>query len=141
MVDPMATESNLPAAPRRAYLDGIDGYEPTTSWTKPEEDRQPRWAAQQARYGFDDRQTWSLNTAMVELLYERLQMYYTFASEHIDLDLHKFEFEGRELTQREAVLKLIQLGAIILEDEELEGPSPTNRFWSLWTIVHPVMWW
>ena len=37
--------------------------------------RQGRWKKERKKYGFDERQTWNLNTTMIELLYERVMMF------------------------------------------------------------------
>lgn len=125
-------------APRRAYLDSLKNYETTTDWGKDGDKRNRRWQAQRTRYGFDDRQTWSLDYAMTELLYERLQMFLQFSDPVIDLDHHKFSFEDHEYTQREAIKELIRMGKKILQESE-EDLSP--RFWLLWATVSPAMWW
>ena len=36
--------------------------------------RQGKWKKERKKYGFDERQTWNLNTTMIELLYERVMM-------------------------------------------------------------------
>lgn len=140
------TEAQTPSvtAPRRAYLEKLQGYEPTTSWGVDRNDeRLEEWAKEQERYGFDSRQTWSLDIAMVELLYERLSMYLEIAENTIDLEIHVFEFEGEKLNQREAIKQLLSMAKLILTTtdfgEELRVRS--TRFWSLWAITHPVMWW
>jgi len=137
---------------RRAYLDDLGpDYEPSTTWTNApdgkEDERQRRWNAQQRRYGFDSRQTWSLDTAMVELLYERLQAYLPLADEYINLDFHKISFEGEELTQKEAIEKLIgycreRLAPdVYSENKDYQGEKAAEKLWNLWAVLHPYMWW
>lgn len=133
---------------RRAYLDGLGSdYEPAESWgfqdgADPER-RQRAWVAQRARYGFDGRETWSLKTTMIELFYERLKMYLDLANPVIDLDHHSFVFEGVELTQKECIALLISLAedALRRDSEESISDRASERFWNLWALVHPVMWW
>ncbi|MEI6296247.1 MAG: hypothetical protein WCO84_01195 [bacterium] len=43
-------------------------------WNKGDS-RNPQWAKERKRYGFDERETWSLDHTFFIWLYERLQMY------------------------------------------------------------------
>lgn len=147
----MSDEINrsFPPHGRRAHLDDLGpDYEPSDTWGEEQSEktaqRQRRWAVQQRRYGFDDRQTWSLDTVMIELLYERLKAYFPLADDFVDLTFHKFEFEDETLTQRDAVLKLIELAHQSLDPEDGyadAGATARSRLWNLWAIVHPHMWW
>jgi len=133
---------------RRAYLDGLGSdYEPAESWgfqdgADPAR-RQRAWVAQRARYGFDGRETWSLRTTMMELLYERLKMYLDLADSVINLDHYQFIFEGVAFTQRECIVLLIALAedALHPDREERVSDEASGRFWTLWALIHPVMWW
>ena len=99
--------------------------------------RQGEWKKQRKKYGFDERQTWNLNTTMIELLYERLMMYKEIAA--IDLSFHKITIEGEEKTHGEWVDILISLSEIYLNDfydEENE-----ERIWDIWSKISWSMWW
>lgn len=135
---------------RRAYLDSLGpDYEPSTTWTNApdgkEDERQRRWNAQQKRYGFDSRQTWSLDSAMVELLYERLQAYLILADQQINLEFHSVEFEGETLNQKEAIMKLLGYCREVLvpsyDDEDFQEERAAKQLWNLWAVLHPYMWW
>lgn len=139
--------SAIPRPPRQAYLDGIPGYEPVETWGLEDPAKVPErlrtWKAQQARYGFDSRSTWSLDTAVLELTYERLRMYRDIASSKISMDFHYFGWAGGRITQGQALDLLIGFAetALSAEVEELESAAATGKFWDLWAIVHRVMWW
>jgi len=135
---------------RRAYLDDLGpDYESSTTWTKVDADqedpRQRIWNIQQKRYGFDSRQTWSLDFTMAELLYERLQSYLILADRQINLDFHKINFEGEELTQREAIERLLgycrERLAPDVDGEDYQGEKAAEKLWNLWAVLHPYMWW
>ena len=161
MVEPMATISDSLPEPsdrepsvlpelqpgRRAYLDSLKNYKPMDSWGLQDGDdpekRQRAWVAQRARYGFDSRATWSLDTAMLELFYERLRMYRDLAPTVISLEFHKFEWLGAPIDQAMALDLLIDFIEIALDsdmDEAISAKAATN-FWTLWGQVHHVMWW
>ena len=132
---------------RRAYLDDLNGYEPVDTWGLQDgadpAKRQRAWVAQRARYGFDSRATWSLDTAVLELTYERLRMYRDIASTVISLETYKFEWLGDTVTQGKAIDLLIDLAEDALDseiDEEFSAKAADN-FWKLWAQVHRVMWW
>jgi hypothetical protein len=45
-------------------------------WNRIEDDpRQPKWQEQQNKYGFDERETWSLDFTFIAWVYPRLKMY------------------------------------------------------------------
>ena len=75
MVDPMTTDIAAPAPRRRAYLDRLGDYTPADEYPTESDELGRRVPVQRARYGFDERQTWSLDYTMVELLFERLCMF------------------------------------------------------------------
>ncbi len=129
---------------RRAFLDSIPDYQPSTSWRDGENDpRERKWAIQQRRYGFDSRETWSLKSTMIELFYERLQLFLIEASPIVDLTNYKFQWKGGTITQEDAIRELIRLAAIVLSDEEDESAIDNSEadFWQLWAMIHPTMWW
>lgn len=132
---------------RRAYLDSLNGYEPVETWGLQDgadpARRQRAWVAQRARYGFDSRVTWSLDTAMLELFYERLRMFRDLAPAVISLEYHKFQWLGTTINQGEAIDLLILFIEDALDAEMDEGITirAAENFWALWAQVHQVMWW
>ena len=127
----------------RKYLDDIG----VDLWLGLEDDeRQERWAKEQEEYGFDERETWSLDHAFYCWLYERLKMYVERASKIVQLDFHKFEYEGEELTQQECIDRMIYGCEVYFAQEDEWNISEEDRkiindIAKIWAIVLPAMWW
>ena len=127
----------------RKYLDDIG----VDLWLGLEDDeRQERWVKEQEEYGFDERETWSLDHAFYCWLYERLKMYVERASKIVQLDFHKFEYEGEELTQQECIDRMIYGCEVYFAQEDEWNISEEDRkiisdIAKIWAIVLPAMWW
>ena len=67
----------------------------------PNDKRQKEWKKQRKKYGFDERETWSLDFSFHLWLYERLKMYKKIAP--IDMTYHKFMFKDKEYNQGEMI--------------------------------------
>lgn len=125
----------------RKFLDDL-GVEYPEKWVTAEDERQPAWAAERKVYGFDSRDTWSLNTVMLQLLFERLSLYFEKADERVDLTYRTFEWEGRTATQRELILELLEECKQALKDDSEELPADfTQNIWRKWALIEPAMWW
>lgn len=137
----MPIDFAAPAPRRRAYLDRLGDYTPADEYRhddSPELNR--RIPVQRARYGFDERQTWSLDYTMVELLFERLQMFQDLNFWQ-QTDGEICEFEGEKITKRWAIDELIRLGELILSGHtDNNREANAQRFWTIWATVHPWMW-
>ena len=57
--------------------------------------------------GYDDRVTYNLDFWMVEQLYTWLNMYLEASYDTIDLEYHKFNIDGMELTELEAIVYIM----------------------------------
>lgn len=76
------------------------------------------WKRQRCNYGFDERDTWSLKSTMVELLYERVKM---FMEVHcIDLHFHRIEIGGEIKTQIEWIEELLSECEAFITDKTPE---------------------
>lgn len=140
MVDPMTTDIAAPAPRRRAYLDRLGDYTPADEYPTESDELGRRVPVQRARYGFDERQTWSLDYTMVELLFERLCMFQDLNFWQ-QTDGEICEFEGEKITKRWAIDELIRLGELILSGHtDRNREANAQRFWTLWATVHPWMW-
>jgi hypothetical protein len=136
----------------RKFLKDI-GYEEEK--IKHSKKRKKRLAKQRKKYGFDEVETWSLKDTFYRWLYERLKMYMKVADPVVDLNFHKFEYKSKTYTQRELILKLIDLlkEHILSEkewyeinDEELPTfvdryEKRTKEICEIWGIILPTMWW
>ena len=70
------------------------------------------------------RDCWDLDYAFYQWLRERLPVYLKDAGRRIDLEYHKFEFRGKEYTQKELIERLITITDTLLGDED-------NDYWDL----------
>ena len=128
----------------RKYLDDIGVTERPDTW-RIDDSRQERWQEQQEIYGFDDRETWSLDCAFYCWLYERLKMYLDVNC--VNLTFHKFEYEGEELTQEECINRMLK-GCEVYFKHDGDTWFVSEEEWKviddvakIWAIVLPAMWW
>lgn len=117
--------------------------------------RKKRLAKQRKKYGFDEVDTWSLENTFYYWLYERLKMYMKVADPVVDLNFHKFEYKSKTYTQKELILKLIDLlkeNILARENwykiDNKEIPAFLDRYnkrtkeiCEIWGIILPAMWW
>lgn len=133
--------------------------------------RHEQWKNEREKFGFDGRDTWSLDFTMTEMLYERLQMYMVKADEIVNLSYHTYDFGGKTYTQREIILEMINDAETFLkfeydaidelneddfnamtEDEmdahleiygqwEIKALHAKRRLWLMWAVVQHQMWW
>ena len=91
------------------YLDdlGIPINEYGTNFMEDTDHRAGSWAKEREEYGFDNRETWNLDRIFIEWIYTRVLMYkeYTICN----LDYHKFTYKDSEITQAEAIDKILEL--------------------------------
>lgn len=134
---------------KNKYLDdlGIPQNQYGTNFCDERTDkRAKRWEEQKKIYGFDDRETWNLNTIFVEWLYSRLMMYKEEASKIVDLTFYKFTWKEKEVTQIEAIDILIEECKFYLlncdeTDKEKEAVERIQEAIKLWADIFPCMWW
>lgn len=133
---------------KRKYLDDIGVY-PLKSMTPT--GNSDKLKKERMTYGFDVRETYSLDTTMYYLLYERLCMYLEKSNEIIDFTYYKFDYNDKEYTQEELMnLLLDKLKTAVTFDfydygnetkEYKERYAYISDIWSIWNILHEYMWW
>lgn len=138
----MTMQTSGSARPRRAYLDELENYESTTATTSFDPQDLLHFEGQRALYGFDERQTWSLDYAMVETLYERLRMFQDLNHWTHTEGPEIGEFECKTFTKGSAIAELIRLAKLVLmtHGDPITRDTETKRLWDLWAVVHPHMW-
>ncbi len=126
----------------RKFLDDIGVDDRPDTWNGNDK-RQERWKEERDTYGFDERETWSLDYSFHLWLYERLKRYIEVAN--IDFDYHKFEYNGTEYTQGQLIDMMIDRlqfsfgkGYKMYDDKQYEYVSEIEK---IWAIVMPAMWW
>ena len=123
------------------YLEEIiERKDVVQNWMLPDE-REPRWSQQIQEYGFDDRETWNLDTSFYQWLYERLRMYKDIGGEVVDLNYHKFDVDGKELTQLQIIDRLLELLPKQIKSDVWEETDYCAEICDLWKTVLPSMWW
>ena len=60
------------------------------------DERMPRFLEQREKYGFDERETWSLDFTFSCWLYEHLRMFLDIGGKIVDLNFYKFEISVLE---------------------------------------------
>lgn len=133
--------------------------------------RHELWKTEREKFGFDGRDTWSLDFKMTEMLYERLHMYLEKADKIVNLSYYTYDFEGKTYTQRELILEMISNAETFLKMEynaadelkdddfekmsdeeidahmelygkmEIEAYEAKQRLWNIWAVVQHQMWW
>jgi len=127
----------------RKYLDDI-GYTDRHDMWNPDDARQEEWAREREEYGFDERETWSLDHAFACWLYERLKMYKEINT--VDLNYHEFKVNDKILTQGEIIDRILSLlreyfntaDNVSRYDESCDNIAEAAR---LWAIIINACWW
>ena len=112
-------------------------------------DRRKLFEQERKDYGFDSRETWDLTYYFAEWLYSHLMMYKEFASEVVNLKYHKVNWQGKEITQLEAIDILIKTSKDYLLMDELEMSNKEivriregfYKSMELWGEILHYMWW
>ena len=129
---------------QRKYLDDIGVIDRHDLWNT-NDNRQSIWQEQREIYGFDERETWSLDSAFYLWLYERLKMYLEYASKIVNLDFHEFVYKGEKYTQKQLIDMMIErlenYFANKYDTESEEESSRLDEVVEIWALVLPAMWW
>lgn len=128
----------------RKYLNDI-GIGDTGMIIDSDDARWESWNQEIKTYGFASYETWCMDFMFICWLYERLKRFLDVNC--IDLNYHKFDFKGKEYTQKELIDMMIR-GCELEFDREFKHKSLTadengivsNIPW-IWATVMPAMWW
>lgn len=101
--------------------------------------RDNQWKKERKKYGFDERETWSMNFTMITLLYERLKMYDEVNI--VNTDYHKITIDEIERTQQWWMDELVQLCELYFECDEFDCDKYSEKIWGIWSVLSPYMWW
>ena len=129
----------------RKYLDDI-GDDYSWVWEPEGSERDELFEKEREIYGFDSRETWSLDYVFYMWLYERLKMYIEYAGEIVNLNFHKFVYKEKEYTQFELINMMIERLESYFKKEDLfvsseEEYEPIKEIGEIWALVLPAMWW
>lgn len=111
--------------------------------------RKDKWKKERHKYGgYDERVTWNLNTFMTEQIYTWLKMYFDKADGFVDLNFHKFQINGTEMSERDAILLALEDIEFYLQHSEewdkdisQECNSKIAEAYSILGIILPALWW
>jgi len=123
-----------------------------------DKDGQKRFKKQRKKYGFDERETWSMNYTMATWIYSHFKAYKKYASKIVDLTYHKFNIpkwneeenvisdEMIEINQQEAIDIVIKNIKFYLKynDDLDKGNIAIRKFeyaFRIIGIIAPAMWW
>lgn len=100
------------------------------------------WMKEREEYGFDTRETWNLDRMFVEWIYTRFKFFRDVNG--MNMEFHKFNFRGKEITQGEAIDIICAECASYLTtdfiDRNRDQIFPTDIMLLLNDLL-PVMWW
>lgn len=111
--------------------------------------RNKNWEKQRKKWGnYDSRVGWCLSTYMTEQIYTWLKIYLEGADGFVDLTYHKFNIKDKEITQKEAIISILDdLEYWLLNqdkwDEEImkECSKRSERAYELLGIILSSLWW
>jgi len=110
-----------------------------------EDDREANWEKERQIYGFDNRETWSLDFTFYLWLYERLMMYKEIGGQTVDLTYHRLEYKNKEYTQLELIDEMLTRLRFCFSEEYDEWNEEHYKYVheieAIWAIVLPAMWW
>lgn len=112
--------------------------------------RNKLWKRQRHKYGgWDERCSWDLRSFMTEQIYTWLKIYYKYASKRIDLDYHKFDIDGKEISEGNAILRaiadleyfLVNGDSTNTPEEEAEAFKKVAEAYRIIGSILPTLWW
>lgn len=118
-----------------------------TNFTDDYDIRSDKWNEQHKQYGFDERETWNLDRIFIEWVYTRFMMYKETC--RINMDNHKILYKDQEITQREAIDKVLNLSKEILQAGDSVWTKNINKtvyensreICEILKELLPYMWW
>lgn len=124
------------------YIEEIMNIEESPyGWSK-NTGRDEMWEDQRREYGFDERETWSLDTTFIYWLYERLRMFNEVNC--INTELHTFEINGKKLTQQECIDIMIDKCKDYITHQGVGDNysyNLKNEILDIWKECIHAMWW
>lgn len=117
-----------------------------------DDSRNKRFKKQRKKYGFDERETWSMDYTLASWIYEHFMLYKKINC--VDLTFHKFDIpkwddkildEKVEITQEEGINLVLNNIKFFLKnedfDKELEAYERYKYALIIMAEIMPAMWW
>ena len=126
----------------RKYLEDIIPKEEIFGYHDETDERHERWCEQEEIYGFNDIETWDLDSAFAQLIYERLMMYKEIGGLVVDLSYHTIDIFDTTLTLIECIdLMIEKCKMAIKEVDSFEYTKHMDTVWKIMKEVHGLLWW
>ena len=129
---------------KRKYLDqaNIPNESRPDKWGKGTV-RDKKWKKQREKYGFDERDTYSMDTTFYCWLLEHLMMYNEV--NNLDLDKCLIKYNEQELTLQECINRMIDGCRIALTNSNYEFDSElkskVDDVVKIWAVTIHAIWW
>lgn len=124
------------------YLEEIIDIKDTPYGWAENTGRDEMWKEQRDKYGFDERETWSLDSAFIYWLYERLRMFDEVNC--INTDFHTFDINDKKLTQQECIDEMIVKCKDYITYQGVDDNysyNLKNEILDIWKECIHSMWW
>lgn len=130
---------------RNKYLDalGIPIEQYGVNFCDNTDERYKDWEAQRKELGFDSRDCWNYDCIFFEQLYSHFKLYLEEAGKVIDLNYYKFDYKGKQITQKKAIKIIIKACEDYLKKDFLDRYEnmPDADIFKLLHDILPHMWW
>lgn len=105
--------------------------------------RHKRWCEQEEKYGFCDIETWDLDAAFAQLIYERLMMFKEIGGKVVDLTFNKHNYLGEEKTEEELIDIMIEKckEAMLEMNHNTDHVEIMDEVYEILKICHKGLWW
>lgn len=126
----------------RKYLEEIIRRTEIFGYYDDTDDRHERWDNQIKEYGFCDIETWDLDKAFAQIIYERLMMYLECASDVVDLSQPTIEVLNAELTLKDAIeFTIWECKKAIKATNPDVYTKAMDIVWQMMSKMHRYLWW
>lgn len=101
------------------------------------------WFQRRTR-GWSDDETWNLDCEFIKWVNSRFKKYKEEAGKIVDLEFHKFQYEGKEYTQLELIDKVIKLSNEYIDTNLLSKDklnSIKDEIFDIFKLIFWTMWW
>ena len=126
------------------YLEELETYS-GDYWGLKNDPRETEWAQERKIYGFDNTETWSLDTSFYLWLYEHLRMFQDIGGQTVNLHYHKFIYKNEEFYQDELIDMMLERIRFVFTKEydewNIDHWAYVSEIGEIWAIVLPAMWW
>lgn len=105
--------------------------------------REKKWKKQRKKYGFDEREVWSMECTFYCWLYERLMMYKKL-NDSTPLN-DSFTFQGKNYRQAELIEMMLERLRYFFSRDTYEYNEKMDDYIhdieKIWAVILPEMWW